>query len=180
MTTIVERDVPQVRPARRMTWSWLGVVPFFLFAFLFIVAPVAYLVSGSFQNNEGQTTLQNYADLGTAQVGRAFANSIEISLVTAIAGAILGLLLAYAIVLGGLPNFLRGFVVTFAGVASNFAGIPLALAFIGSTDKDAIAAIKALEVKHGHGWVAEWLRGRDLNLDDYMNTPMNNFSGAPA
>ena len=46
---------------------------------------------------------------------------------------------------------------------------PLALAFIGSTDKDSIAAIKALEAKHGHGWIAEWLRGRDLKLDDYMN-----------
>jgi putative spermidine/putrescine transport system permease protein len=97
-----------------------------------MIFPIGYLIAGSFKDssNNDAFTLQNYADLGTAQVGRAFANSIEISLVTAIAGAILGLLLAYAIILGGLPNFLRGFVVTFAGVASNFAGIPLALAFI--------------------------------------------------
>ncbi len=128
-----EPGAPWVRPARgRFDWSFLGVVPFFLFTFVFMIFPIGYLVIGSFKdsNNNDAFTLQNYADLGTAQVGRAFANSIEISLVTAIAGAILGLLLAYAIVLGGLPNFLRGFVVTFAGVASNFAGIPLALAFI--------------------------------------------------
>jgi putative spermidine/putrescine transport system permease protein len=130
MTTIVERDVPQVRPARRMTWSWLGVVPFFLFAFLFIVAPVAYLVSGSFQNNEGQTTLQNYADLTTPSIATAFFTSIEVSLVTAVVGGIFGFLLAYAVILGGLPRVIRDAVMTFSGVASNFAGVPLALAFI--------------------------------------------------
>jgi putative spermidine/putrescine transport system permease protein len=63
-------------------------------------------------------------------VARAYANSIEISAVTAIGGAVFGLLLAYAVILGGLPRFLRTFLMTFSGVASNFAGIPLALAFI--------------------------------------------------
>ncbi len=45
-------------------------------------------------------------------------------------GAIYGLLLAYAVILGGLPRFLRGPLLTFSGVASNFAGVPLALGFI--------------------------------------------------
>lgn len=122
--------MPQVRPARRASWSWLGLVPFFLFAFLFIVAPVIYLVGGSFQNNAGETTLQNYADLTTPSVATAFLTSIEISLVTAIAGGIFGFLLAYAVILGGLPRILRDALMTFSGVASNFAGVPLALAFI--------------------------------------------------
>jgi putative spermidine/putrescine transport system permease protein len=34
------------------------------------------------------------------------------------------------VILGGLPRFLRGALMTFSGVASNFAGVPLALAFI--------------------------------------------------
>jgi len=130
MTTVVERDVPQVRPARRTSWAWLGVVPFFLFAFLFIVAPVAYLVIGSFQNAQGETTLQNYADLTTPSIATAFTTSIEVSLVTAIVGGIFGFLLAYAVILGGLPPILRDAMFTFSGVASNFAGVPLALAFI--------------------------------------------------
>ena len=33
-------------------------------------------------------------------------------------------------ILGGLPRVLRGALLTFSGVASNFAGVPLALAFI--------------------------------------------------
>jgi putative spermidine/putrescine transport system permease protein len=130
MTTIAERDVPQVRPARRTSWAWIGLVPFFLFAFLFIVAPVLYLVGGSFQDNEGQTTLQNYADLTTPTIATAFLTSIEVSLVTAVVGGIFGFLLAYAVILGGLPRVLRDATMTFSGVASNFAGVPLALAFI--------------------------------------------------
>jgi putative spermidine/putrescine transport system permease protein len=50
--------------------------------------------------------------------------------VTAVAGAVLGFFIAYAIILAGLPGWLRAPIVTFAGVASNFAGVPLALAFI--------------------------------------------------
>ena len=97
-----------------------------------MVLPIGFLVIGSFKDSDNNDafTLANYANLGTQQVARAFANSIEISLVTAIAGAVFGLLLAYTVILGGLPRFFRTFLMTFAGVASNFAGIPLALAFI--------------------------------------------------
>jgi putative spermidine/putrescine transport system permease protein len=130
VTATIERGAPPVRPARRASWAWLGLVPFFLFTFLFILAPVAYLVIGSFQDNDGQTTLQNYADLARRNVVNSFLLSIEISLVTAIVGGIFGFLLAYAVILGGLPRFLRNALMTFSGVASNFAGVPLALAFI--------------------------------------------------
>jgi putative spermidine/putrescine transport system permease protein len=130
MATTVELSAPRARSARRMSRSWLGLVPFFLFAVAFIFAPVGYLVIGSFQDNEGQTTLQNYADLATPSVVNAFRTSIEVSLVTAIVGGTFGFLLAYAVILGGLPRVLRGALLTFSGVASNFAGVPLALAFI--------------------------------------------------
>ena len=49
---------------------------------------------------------------------------------TAILGGIFGFLLAYAIILGGLPTSCAIALMTFSGVASNFAGVPLALAFI--------------------------------------------------
>jgi putative spermidine/putrescine transport system permease protein len=130
VTATTERGTPSARPARRLSWGWLGLVPFFVFAILFIGAPVTYLVIGSFQNNEGHTTLQNYAELATPSVTNAFGTSIEISFVTAVVGGIFGFLLAYAVILGGLPRFLREALMTFSGVASNFAGVPLALAFI--------------------------------------------------
>lgn len=107
-----------------------------------MLLPTAYLVLGSLQKScqvggggsepcvQGQLTLDNYADLQTGIIPQAFLLSIEISLVTAVAGGLIGFLIAYAVILGGLPRALRTAVMTFSGVASNFAGVPLALAFI--------------------------------------------------
>jgi len=129
-TVIAERDAPPARPAtQRRRWSWLGLVPFFLFCALFLGVPLAFLAIGSFLDPAGNATLQNYADLSDARILAAFRNSIEISLVTAIVGGLFGFALAGAVILGGLPRFLRSTLMTFSGVASNFAGIPLALAF---------------------------------------------------
>jgi type IV secretion system protein VirB4 len=44
---------------------------------------------------------------------------------------------------------------------------PLAMAFVGASDKESIAAIQTLENKFGDRWVHEWLAGRGLHLDDY-------------
>jgi len=44
---------------------------------------------------------------------------------------------------------------------------PLALAFVGASDKESIATIKTMEKKFGDDWVHEWLAGRGLNLNDY-------------
>ena len=54
------------------------------------------------------------------------------SLVTAGLGSVFGLLLAYAAIREGTPRFIRGGLTTFSGVAANFAGIPLAAAFIAT------------------------------------------------
>jgi len=97
---------------------------------MFLVIPTSYLVVGSFRDQAGHFTLQNYADLTRPITANAYQASIEISLVTAILGGVLGFLLAYTVISGGLPGPLRTVVMTFSGVASNFAGVPLALAFI--------------------------------------------------
>jgi putative spermidine/putrescine transport system permease protein len=124
------RDAPKALPVRRsFSWAWLGVVPFFLFAIAFLFLPVAFLVVGSFQV-QGDLSLQNYADLQTRSIVTAYQNSLYLSFVTAVLGGLFGFLLAYSVILGGLPKFLRTALMTFSGVASNFAGVPLALAFV--------------------------------------------------
>ena len=123
------RDASQRPVSRRASFGWLGVVPFFVFATAFLFLPVAFLVIGSFQRSDGSFTADNYLGLSDAYLVDAFRTSIEISAVTAIAGGIFGLLLAYSVILGGLPGILRSALMTFSGVASNFAGVPLALAF---------------------------------------------------
>ena len=130
LTAPAERGARRARPARgRPSFTWLGLLPFFLFSIAFMFLPATYLVVGSFRNSADEFTLQNYADLQTGIIPGAFFATIEVSLVTAIAGGIFGLLLAYAVILGGLPRILRTALMTFSGVASNFAGVPLALAF---------------------------------------------------
>ena len=131
MTATTAQGALPARPGRRrFSWTWLGLVPFFAFAGLFLLIPTFYLVVGSFQDKAGQPTLQNYVDLGSPQISNAFFSSLEISIVTAVLGGLFGFLLAYAIIGGGLPGPLRAGVLTFSGVASNFAGVPLAIAFV--------------------------------------------------
>ena len=43
-----------------------------------------------------------------------------------------GFLIAAAVTIGNLPPWIRGPVMTFSGVASNFAGVPLAFAFLST------------------------------------------------
>ena len=45
---------------------------------------------------------------------------------------------------------------------------PLALAFVGASDKESVATIKKLEAQFGDQWIDEWLTGRDLKLNDYL------------
>jgi putative spermidine/putrescine transport system permease protein len=112
--------------------QWLGVAPFFIFALMFLILPTAYLILGAFQNAEGQFTLENLAALSQPTIVAAYWISIKVSLASAILGALIGLAIAIAIVRGGLPRWVRSATMTFSGVASNFAGVPLAFAFLAT------------------------------------------------
>jgi putative spermidine/putrescine transport system permease protein len=112
--------------------AWLGVAPFFIFALMFLIVPTLYLLVGAFQDHDGAFTLDNLARLGQASIRNSYLLSIEVSLASALFGALFGLALALAVVRGGLPGWLRPTLMTFSGVASNFAGVPLAFAFIAT------------------------------------------------
>ena len=44
---------------------------------------------------------------------------------------------------------------------------PMALAFVGATDKESISTVQGLEAKFGDEWVHEWLAARGLKLNEY-------------
>ncbi len=122
-------------PPRRSEASllkWFGVVPFALFALLFLILPTIRIVIASFQTPEGLFTLGNIAGLAAPNIVDATMLSLKLSLLTAFFGCLLGLAIAIAVTRGGLPEWLRGGMLTFSGVASNFAGVPLAFAFIAT------------------------------------------------
>src|SRR6266700_7754589 len=113
--------------------SWLGLVPFLLFCLLFEILPAIIIIQGSFTDNTtGSFTLDNYRHmLSQASNLRAFGNSISISLVTALLGGIIGGLAAYG-VYNLRTGWLRNFLVGFSSIAANFAGVPLAFAFVAT------------------------------------------------
>ncbi len=99
---------------------------------MFLVLPSLYLFLGSFQDIRGNWTLDNIGQLSQPRIVNSYILSIEVSAATAIIGGTLGFFIAYAITLGGLPRTTRTALITFCGVASNFAGVPLAFAFIAT------------------------------------------------
>ncbi|MEI7554482.1 ABC transporter permease subunit [Candidatus Chlorohelix sp.] len=132
---VLEKNVkqPAARPRKRkVRLEWLGVVPFLTFALLFLILPSFNLLIGSFQDETGNFTLANIGNLFQPFILNSYWLSIQVSAVTALGGVIFGFGLAYASIRGGLPSWVRGALMTFSGVASNFAGIPLAFAFIAT------------------------------------------------
>lgn len=108
-------------------------MPFFLYALMFLFLPSAQVMIGAFKATGGGYTLDHVVDiLRTENLRNAYKASIELSLVTALAGGLLGLLIAYAAIREGTPRWLRSAFTTFSGVAANFGGIPLAFAFIAT------------------------------------------------
>jgi len=117
------------------------VIPFFIFAFLFIVLPSVTLLVGAFKDNTGKVTLSNFTGLLDPSILNAYWVTIRISLVTAIGGGLLGFLMAYAVTVGKLPTAVRSALMTFSGVASNFAGVPLAFAFIATLGRTGLVTV---------------------------------------
>ena len=118
------------RPPRIPIGHWLGVLPFFVFSGLFLIAPTLILAYRSLEGPQGGLTLDNYRQLASDTVLSSYGMSIKISLTTAILGGLIGFFIAWAVLRGGLPARFRLITSTFSGVAANFAGVPLASAFV--------------------------------------------------
>jgi putative spermidine/putrescine transport system permease protein len=131
------KDTTRIKLPGNVRWSygltsWLGLVPFLLFCLLFELLPALVIIQGSFVDDQGAFTLNNYQRV-FSQLGnlRAFQTSITLSLVTAVLGAVIGFLAAYGVYTLR-ANWLRNFLVGFSSIAANFAGVPLAFAFVST------------------------------------------------
>ena len=131
----------RTRVSRRGLAAWAVVVPFFAYAAFFLLIPVIVLVFKTFQGPNGGFTLENLRALSSGQYRAAFVASIEVSVVSAIGGGLFGLFVAYAAVHGRGPRWIQPLLTTFCGVASNFAGIPLAFAFIATLGPTGVVTV---------------------------------------
>ncbi|OWV98254.1 acriflavin resistance protein [Rhizobium sp. R72] len=139
VSTAVVSTTPLINRDRVI--DWLGIAPFMIFALMFLIIPTVYLVAGAFLTPEGDLTLRNIADLFTPSILSAYWISIKVSVASALGGAVIGFFLAWAVVLGGLPNWVRSGLLTFSGVASNFAGVPLAFAFLATLGRTGLVTV---------------------------------------
>ncbi|MCB8878610.1 ABC transporter permease subunit [Acidisoma cellulosilytica] len=114
---------------RTIPWIFVGL--FLLFVLAFLVAPTAVLIVQTFIGDKG-FTLSYFTGLWDYQYRVAFENSLILGVASAITGLIGGFLLAYASLQPGAPSILRTIVTSFSAVAANFAGVPLAFAFIST------------------------------------------------
>jgi len=166
MASVAAQAPSKVSTRRRsVSLAWLSLGPFFLFAFLLMLLPSAIIIVGSFQDARGNWTLANLASFSQPTVVRAYSTSLQLSVVTALAGGLLGFLLAYAITVGNLPRFVRATIITFSGVASNFAGVPLAFAFVATLGRTgfmtALLKVAGVDI-YGAGFTVYSLTGLSL------------------
>jgi len=136
MAVVARVETGERRSIRRLDgrglWAWVGIVPFALFITAFLLWPAASIVTQSFEGPDRRFTLANLARLSDPNIRSSYLYTFELSAVTALGGGLLGCLLAYAVTTGRLPWWIRSALLSFSGVASNFAGIPLAFAFIAT------------------------------------------------
>ena len=143
------------RTVRRAAWwrrhwgSVLFIGPFLLYVLVFLLLPALRLLAQSLTDKQG-LTLRYIAELTQPQTVVSFRNSIVLSAVSAAVGLALGGLVAYFMLRPAAPAGLRSLITSFSAVAANFAGVPLAFAFI--------ATLGSL------GMVTVWLKSVGIDL----------------
>ncbi|KQN50952.1 ABC transporter permease [Pseudomonas sp. Leaf48] len=112
--------------------KWLAalcLVPFALFFIVFEIAPLTWVMINSLQSEEFGWGLANFKKIFSSKFYlQAIQYSLEISFWSSVFGILIAVLGAYS--LRQVDSKLRNFVNAFANMTSNFAGVPLAFAFI--------------------------------------------------
>ncbi|MCY1403820.1 Sulfate transport system permease protein CysW [compost metagenome] len=115
--------------ATRGKWlAALCLLPFAVFFIIFQIAPLAWVAINSLQSESGWG-LENFSKIFSSKFYRqSIQFSLEISFWSSVFGILIAILGSYS--LRKVDSRLRDFVNAFANMTSNFAGVPLAFAFI--------------------------------------------------
>jgi putative spermidine/putrescine transport system permease protein len=114
----------------RVGSDWVRLIPFLLFCLVFEIVPILYMMRGSLlDKNTSALTLQHYLSLNHPLYINSFVNSILISGLTAVIGVVFGTFIGYAIYRWP-SRRVQETLITLSDVTTNFAGAPLAFAFV--------------------------------------------------
>lgn len=145
---------PRRRPVR--VARFLGLTPFALYVLLFLAIPTVLAVSTGFFTEDGSLTFDNITGIFAPNVLATFGNSLLVSAVTALVGAVVGALVCFAL-LGTRPDgAVRTVIDSVSSVLAQFGGVMLAFVFIAAIGAQGLVTRFLLEV---------------LGLDIYANGP---------
>lgn len=131
----------------RRAATYLPMVPFFAFVGVFLLLPTFLVLIGAFQRPDGSFTLENLRVILTQpRYLQAFGRSIQLSVTTALIGAILGGLLAWAVASRGPGGWLRQLVIAASGVLAQFGGVMLAFAFLAAFGANGLLTLALRDV----------------------------------
>jgi putative spermidine/putrescine transport system permease protein len=123
-----EVTAPKRSGARGRYLALLCLLPFAVFFVIFQIAPLAWVAINSVQSEAGWG-IANFSKVFSSKFYlQALQRSLEISFWSSLFGIVIATLGAYS--LRQVDSRLRDFVSAFANMTSNFAGVPLAFAFI--------------------------------------------------
>jgi putative spermidine/putrescine transport system permease protein len=120
-----------IGPGLRRWLDYAGLAPFGVFVALFLLWPTVLVVLGAFEDPEGGLTLANVGEALQGTYLQTFVTSTVLSAITAVAGAVFGGLLAWAISVGR-RGLLRRLVLAGSGTLAQFGGVMLAFAFLAT------------------------------------------------
>ncbi|WP_405768728.1 ABC transporter permease [Actinacidiphila glaucinigra] len=147
-------------PARRRSAGWLAVLPLLVFVAISFGAPAVAMINGAFTVKDPASGASSYttANLTTSLQGAyltALWGSVKLSGLSAAIGAVLGLLLAQAVVTSRF-RALREAVLTASGVLANFGGVPLAFAFVATLGNAGVLTRHLGLADHGWSLYSFW------------------------
>ncbi|HEV7172453.1 ABC transporter permease [Pedococcus sp.] len=159
---MADRPARRALGGRRPSGALLGVVPFFAYVTVFLLIPTVVVVVGAFLGGSGGFTLANLRALGQPAVTSALWHSVVLSSVTAVGGAVIGAVLAYAVSTGRPDGILKKFVTSLCGVLAQFGGVALAFAFLATFSATGyltkLLTSAGLDSSGGL-WLYEWDKG---------------------
>ncbi|HEY3530413.1 MAG TPA: ABC transporter permease subunit [Nocardioides sp.] len=182
MTNTLETGGTGHSRARRFSLAWLGLTPFFAYVALVFLVPIGFILFEAFRrtttsgvtrdpvtqqfvkHTETSFTFANVHDSLQGIYRTSLVTSVKLSAITAVIGAVLGMLLAAAVV-NSSSAFLRQVVTSAAAVTANFGGIPLAFLFIATLDANSGVATTFLQDHFG------------LSLQDDLHLQLPELSG---
>jgi putative spermidine/putrescine transport system permease protein len=167
---------PGARPlqaGRRVPLAWTGVLPFLGYVGVFLLLPTGIVLWDAIKSSTGNSLhLSNLSLLGNSAVRTFFVNSVELAGITAIAGAVLGAVLAYAVASGSPDGMVRKIYLSASGVLAQFGGVTLAFAFLITIGPTSGVLLRA-------GWFYDFPQGIAL-IYIYFQIPLMVLVFTPA